>query len=183
MCRREQLLSWFIGSLFVLWPGPDVGAEETPVDFRRDVQPLLSEFCFECHGPDRGRRQAGLRLDVREQAMAQLESGVKAIVPGQSGQSELVRRIRAEDDERMPPAETGKRLSEQQRQVLEAWIAQGAPYAVHWSFETPKRPPLPPAAMASWPRNAIDAFILERAAGGRSRAGGGSRAAKRCCDA
>src|SRR5688572_21641501 len=108
MYRTRQALSWIIGSLLLLGPGQGGRAEERP-DFRRDVQPLLSEFCFECHGPDGGRRQASLRLDVREQAMARLESGVRAIVPGQPGQSELVRRIRSDGDERMPPADTGKR--------------------------------------------------------------------------
>jgi hypothetical protein len=154
----------WLGGFLLLWTLSQCRAEETVrVKFRRDVQPVLSEFCFECHGPDGRRRQAGLRLDAREQAMALLESGARAIVPGQAGQSELVRRIRAKADERMPPPETGKHLSEQQRRVLEAWIAQGAQYAVHWSFEAPRRPQLPTAALASWPRSPIDSFTLDRA--------------------
>jgi hypothetical protein len=163
MDRTVHALAWFIGSLLLLWAGSEGWADETPVDFRRDIHPLLSEYCLECHGPDGGRRQAGLRLDVREQATAVLESGARAIVPGQAGQSELVRRIRAPDEERMPPADTGKRLSQQQKQLLQAWIAQGATYAAHWSFETPRRPRLPTAPIASWPRTAIDAFVLARA--------------------
>jgi hypothetical protein len=161
--RQPPLHTLLFSILLLLWARQGGRAEEPPIDFRRDVLPVLSEFCFECHGPDSGRRQAGLRLDGREQAIAQLESGVKAIVPFHAAQSELLRRIRSRGDERMPPAETGKRLSEQQQQVLQAWIEQGAPYAVHWSFESPQRPSLPPAAMETWPRNPIDAFILDRA--------------------
>jgi hypothetical protein len=151
-----------LGGVILLCVAPDSRAQER-VDFRRDIQPILSEFCFQCHGPDGGRRQAGLRLDMREQAIKDLESGAKAIVPGHPQNSELVRRIGAAEVEAMPPRETGKRLSASQKKLLESWIAQGAEYAVHWSFETPQRPPTPAALQANWPRGPVDAFVLSRA--------------------
>jgi hypothetical protein len=132
------------------------------IDYRRDVQPILAEYCLACHGPDSGKRQAGLRLDVREQATKPLDSGAIAIVPGDATKSELVRRIGAMDDERMPPAETNKRLSDEQKRVLERWIAEGASYAGHWAFEPIARPALPAVSDKLWPRNQIDQFTLAR---------------------
>ena len=110
--------------------------------------------------PDENHRQAGLRLDLRQGAIAELESGATAIVPGQPQRSELVRRVRADGDATMPPADSGKRLSERQKQLLEDWISQGAAYAEHWSFVTPRRPVVPAAARPDWARSAIDRFIL-----------------------
>jgi hypothetical protein len=155
-----MLLALALGNRF------SVSAEPQPVsgkiDYRRDVHPVLSEYCLACHGPDSGKRQAGLRLDVREEAVKPLESGARAIVAGEAHSSELVRRIRAGGDERMPPSETGKRLSDDQKQILERWIAEGAGYAKHWAFVTPGRPALPIVKRAEWPRDAIDAFVLAR---------------------
>ena len=106
------------------------------VDFDRDVRPILSNHCYECHGPDSGARQAGLRLDREEGARAQLPSGRHAVVAGDLGASQLFRRIAARDElDRMPPAHTKKPLSTEQVQTLGRWIEQGAPWAVHWAFE------------------------------------------------
>ncbi|MCX7701287.1 MAG: PSD1 and planctomycete cytochrome C domain-containing protein [Gemmataceae bacterium] len=114
---------------------PAVGAEPT-VDFNRDVRPILSDNCFRCHGPDEKERKAELRLDVRESAVGQ-----EVIVPGKSGESELLRRITArEASQRMPPPSTGKQLSEAQIETLRRWIDEGASYAKHWAFVPPKRP-------------------------------------------
>ena len=101
-------------------------AEQT-VDFNRDIRPILSNKCFACHGPDEGQRQAGLRLDDAKIATVELESGATAIVPGNPEASELIRRItRADESQRMPPAEFGKPLSAEEIAVLRRWIEQGA---------------------------------------------------------
>ncbi|HTK78183.1 MAG TPA: DUF1549 domain-containing protein, partial [Gemmataceae bacterium] len=125
---------------------------ESPVRFNRDVRPILSENCFLCHGPDKGRRKAKLRLDDRDIALAK-----KAIVPGKPDESELVRRIfAAADDERMPPADTHKSLTAAQKETLKRWIADGAVYEPHWAYIPVERPPIPA------PGNAVDAFVNAR---------------------
>ncbi len=138
------------------------------VDFNNDIRPILSNSCFICHGPDENERQASLRLDVRESAIAEADSGARAIVAGDIEQSELLRRVVSEDeDERMPPAGSGEELSDREVELLTLWIRQGAPYAEHWSYVKPQRPDLPnlddtkPESTA-WPRNEIDHFILKR---------------------
>jgi hypothetical protein len=126
------------------------------------VRPILANTCLLCHGPDAKNRKADLRLDSREGATANLD-GKSAIVPGKPGQSELVRRITSTDrDEMMPPPKSGKKLSPSQIEILTRWIGQGAPYARHWSFVRPERPPLPVVRDGAWGRNAIDRFILAR---------------------
>lgn len=133
------------------------------VDYQRDVRPILAQNCFLCHGPDNADRQAGLRLDVREQAIAELESGNHAIVPGDADASELWTRVASTDESLlMPPTETGNRLSPDEIDVLRAWITEGAPYAAHWAYVKPARPPLPEVADTAWPQNAIDVFVLAR---------------------
>ena len=143
-------------------------AAETPevrsarVEFNRDIRPILSDRCYACHGPDSGSREAGLRLDLREAAVARRE-GTVAIVPGQPEQSLLMERVLATDaHERMPPEDSGKSLTAAEIDTLRRWIRQGAEYQPHWSFIRPQRPPLPAASQASWVRNPIDAFVLAR---------------------
>jgi len=118
-----------------------VGADAPP-SFDRDVRPILSDTCFGCHGPDAAQRQAGLRLDLREHAVAELESGARAIVPGDAAASELVARIESDDaDLVMPPPEAKRgRLSAEQVAILERWIAAGAEYEPHWSLVPPRKP-------------------------------------------
>ncbi|MBI2823393.1 MAG: PSD1 domain-containing protein [Planctomycetia bacterium] len=133
------------------------------VSFTRDVRPILANHCFKCHGPDDAARQAGLRLDRREAATAEAESGATPIVPGKPEESELVRRIVSSDAEaRMPPAAANKPLSPQQMATLKAWIAAGAPYEAHWAFVPPRQAALPAVRDAAWPRNPIDHFVLSR---------------------
>jgi hypothetical protein len=106
------------------------GAAADSVSFNRDIRPLLSDNCFPCHGPDESKREAGLRLDVREEAVAQRD-GVSAISPGQPAASELIKRINHDDPEaRMPPADSERSLTSAQRHLLETWLAQGATYDV-----------------------------------------------------
>ncbi|MBM4070299.1 MAG: DUF1553 domain-containing protein [Planctomycetes bacterium] len=132
------------------------------IEFNRDIRPILSENCFQCHGPDSGQRKAGLRLDQRDSALADSGAGT-AIVPGKPAQSLLVARINeARPSRRMPPARSGRTLTPQQIDLLTRWVAQGAGYQRHWSFIPPKRWDLPRVKTGSWPANGIDHFVLER---------------------
>ncbi len=131
------------------------------VSFNRDIRPLLSDTCFQCHGPDEAKRESGLRLDLREAALKPAESGEIAIVPGKPEQSELIKRLTSTDrDEVMPPAKLHKTISPQQIALFKQWIAEGAEYQGHWSFSKAERPAVP----ASANRHPIDAFIAARLA-------------------
>lgn len=137
-----------------------VRSAETPVDFNRDIQPILTKNCFACHGQDDGHRAAKLRLDRRETAILPRKHGA-AIVSGMPEQSLLLQRVVAEDEnERMPPVQNGKALKPAEVATLRRWIAQGAPYAEHWAFVKPKRPPLPAVKERDWPRRSVDFFVL-----------------------
>ncbi len=135
------------------------------VDYNWDVRPILSEYCFRCHGPDEKARRGGLRLDTAEGAYAALRGSAPrhAIVPGDPEGSELVRRIESDTPAlRMPPASTNKAPSAEQVATLRRWISQGARYKPHWAFLTPSMPALPPAAGAA--ADAIDRFVASRLA-------------------
>ncbi|MFM8985265.1 MAG: DUF1549 domain-containing protein [Planctomycetia bacterium] len=118
------------------------GLADGPISFNRDVRPILSDNCFRCHGPDAADRQAGLRIDLREHALGELDSGVRAVVPGAPEASELVARIEAADDDLvMPPPEAKLgRLTPDQVAILRRWIAAGAVYEPHWSLVPPRKP-------------------------------------------
>src|SRR5687767_9426712 len=122
-----------LGAILGTLPLPLLWAAEAgsrPVDFQREIRPILSQNCFLCHGPDENERKAGLRLDIREEALKPAKSGAKAIVPKQPEQSELLKRIAHSDpDELMPPAKSGKKLTASEIDLLRRWIAEGAPYA------------------------------------------------------
>ncbi len=137
---------------------PTVPPSAEPILYNRDIRPILSDNCFYCHGPDKNKRKAKLRLDEREVAIEK-----KAIVPGKPEESELIKRINSRDsDELMPPAEAHKTLSAAQKDTLKRWIAQGAVYQAHWAWITPVRPPVPSVANGLWAKNPIDAFILKQ---------------------
>jgi Protein of unknown function (DUF1553)/Protein of unknown function (DUF1549)/Planctomycete cytochrome C len=134
-----------------------------PINFARDVRPILSDNCFACHGPDDKARKAGLRLDTKEGAFARLKSGGLTITPGKPDESDLIFRIESDDPElHMPPKKSGKQLTADQVGLLRRWIEQGGTWSTHWSFETPKRPALPSLKNAGWAVNEIDRFILAR---------------------
>lgn len=140
----------------------EAGAAE-PLRFNRDVRPVLSNHCFGCHGRDNGSRKAGLRLDVREKALAAADSGVIPIFPGKPEASEVVRRIFNHDaSEMMPPPAAAKPLTKAEKELLKRWIAEGAKYEPHWAFIAPERRQPPAVKGGAWPRNAIDNFILAR---------------------
>ncbi len=134
------------------------------LSFDRDIRPILSDHCFTCHGPDAGKLQANLRLDQKESAFGVLESGSTAVVAGKPKESELIRRILSTDaDEVMPPPGEGKPLSPKQVAALENWVASGAQWTGHWSFE-PIRSPAVPMVDPSRGKvnNPIDAFVLSK---------------------
>jgi len=158
--RRYLVLCWALPLTLVVAAH---GREHLPVDFSRDVQPLLARHCFACHGPDEGSREAGLRLDVRLAAIAELDSGSSAVVPGRPEESELIARVAAADaDVRMPPGEHSAILSPEQVNLLRRWIAAGAAYDNHWSFRPVMRPEPPAVANEAWIRNPLDRFVLAR---------------------
>ncbi|HYF36507.1 MAG TPA: DUF1553 domain-containing protein [Prosthecobacter sp.] len=133
------------------------------VDFNREIRPILSQHCFSCHGFDETTRKAGLRLDTPQGATTPAKSGQRAVVPGAAAKSELFVRITTHDpDDLMPPAKHEKPLSQHQIDLLQQWINEGAPYARHWAFELPRKPPPPAAAQPGWERNAVDAFVLHQ---------------------
>ncbi|MCH2177527.1 MAG: DUF1553 domain-containing protein [Mariniblastus sp.] len=158
--RTYFVLTWILGLGLSL---SSTAADE--IDFNRDIRPILSNKCFLCHGPDPDGLEAGLRLDLRESAISVLETEARAVVPGAPEESELITRIMAEDESfRMPPSEHGAGLTETEIGLFKQWIAQGAHYATHWSYEAPTRPSIPaePDQDADWPKNAIDRFTLHR---------------------
>ena len=138
-----------------------VAADPPPVNFGREVLPILSDKCFFCHGPDEKKRKAGRRLDTLEGATAE-KDGVIAVVPGKVAESELVARILSIDPEEiMPPPKSNKTLTPAQRETLRRWVAEGAKWGKHWAFEKPERPAVPTVGGVA---NPIDAFIRERLA-------------------
>ena len=147
--------------LTVLFACTALRAEE-PVDFNRDIRPLLFANCILCHGPDEEERAADLRLDTAEGASEDL-GGYAAIVAGDAEASEIIARITTDDEDiRMPPPEHAGALSEQDVALLKRWINEGAKYAKHWSYEPPTFNGLPEVRDRSWPLNEIDYFVLAK---------------------
>ncbi len=161
-------------ALAACWFPPTLGWAAAP-DFNRDVRPVLSNRCFKCHGPDEENQEAGLRLDRRDAATAELDSGMTAIVPGDLAASELVARITSTDpDLVMPPPHTKVSLTAAEKQILTDWVAAGAAYQPHWAFVPPVLPDLPAAKAATHP---VDRFVDARlAAEGLARSGAADKA-------
>jgi hypothetical protein len=136
------------------------------IDYRRDIQPILSNYCYHCHGPDTATREPKampLRLDIRDKALAYVnDDGVKTIVPGNPDKSELVRRVESHDPEEMMPQDKEKLLSPDQIKLLREWIKQGAEFRDHWAFEKPVKSPLPAVSDEKWSKNEVDRFILAK---------------------
>jgi hypothetical protein len=136
---------------------PTAPASKDEIRFNRDIRPILSDSCFTCHGPDKNNRKAKLRLDDREVALSK-----GAIVPGDIDKSEVVRRLFTKDpDDMMPPPDSGRKITQAQKELLKKWIAAGAKYEPHWAYVTPVRPEIPAPKDKQWVRNPIDAFILQ----------------------
>ncbi len=132
-----------------------LGAE---LDFNRDIRPILSNNCIFCHGPDEEERKAGLRLDTREGILQD-----NVVIPGDTDNSLLIKRIDSNDpDEQMPPPESAKALTAEERALLHQWIAEGAAWEDHWAYVAPKPVPVPEVKRKDWPLGAVDHFILAR---------------------
>lgn len=162
----RRYISWLVGTAAtILWGGalinsayPTEQPSPTKIDFNRDIRPILSENCFYCHGQDGNKREGGIRLDQRDDAIAS-----RAILPENPSESGLLQRIQSNDpDLLMPPPDSNRRLSDEQKKLLRAWIAEGASYSDHWAFTKPTRPPEPSVRHAAWIKNPIDAFLLHR---------------------
>ena len=155
--RRTVLLgSVFAGSFLLTIGSANVirkPAGTGEIRFNRDIRPILSDLCFNCHGFDEKARKGERRLDTKDGAFAEHE-GVRAIVPSDLAKSELIKRIRSTDpDDQMPPPKEVKRLSAEQRQILERWIEQGAPYEDHWAYIVPAK------VEVERGRNPVDAIL------------------------
>jgi hypothetical protein len=132
------------------------------IDFQREIRPILSDNCFQCHGPDSSTRMAGLRLDLKDTVFSVRPHGAP-VVPKNPDASLLYQRISAPvPARRMPPESSHKSLTPQQIGLLKRWIEQGAPWQEHWAFRAPVVPPIPTVRNPAWPKNAIDRFVLAR---------------------
>ncbi len=163
MVKNRQMKFWIKTICGVLpcllgfaWQGVSQEINEGP-DFARQVQPVFAKRCFMCHGPN--ETEGGLSLSTREGALSELESGERAVVPGDVEKSVLLERIRGEGDgDRMPPE--GKPLTPEEIESIEKWILDGAPWSEHWSFSPPVATEVPQVQQKSWVNNPIDAFVL-----------------------
>jgi len=139
-------------------------ADDLPavVEFNRDIRPILSDTCYECHGPDSTQRKADLRLDMQKHLYGPRENQ-RLVLPGRPAASLLFQRVTSRDpDERMPPSDSDRSLKPRDLALIRKWIAQGAVWQPHWSFVPPRAVRVPEVAGAVWTRNAIDAFVLQR---------------------
>src|SRR5690348_16698991 len=112
------------------------------VRFNRDIRPIMAETCFRCHGPDKNARMAGMRLDIRDEALKTSARGVTPIVPGDPEKSAIVQRVFATGARIMPPAFAHKELTQAQKDLIRQWVAEGAKYEGHWAYQPVKRTPV-----------------------------------------
>lgn len=139
------------------------GRASDTISFNRDIKPILSNNCFDCHGPDDRARKRRPRLDTFEGATGLTRFKKHPVVPGKPEESEIIRRVTSDDEEfRMPPANTGKQLTPHQIDLLTRWIEEGGEYSAHWSYIAPGRPEVPTVSDATWASNPIDTFVLAR---------------------
>jgi len=156
---KKALPGWLI---LVALPALAAEPAQKPVDFDREIRPILSDNCFACHGPDEKQRMAKLRLDTKDGVFSD-RGGYQILVPGKSSDSKLYQRISATDKaKRMPPPYADRTLNEKQIELIRRWIDEGAKWEMHWSYVPPQRPELPQVQYTRWPRNLIDNFILAR---------------------
>ena len=164
-CKHTSWKSFVsLSALLIAGQNTFVLADKNPgeIDFTRDIRPLLSDNCFACHGPDLKQIKADLRLDTREGAISDL-GGYSAVVPGKPSDSELVVRILSDDeDDLMPPPDSGKKLNSHQKALLQQWISEGAEYDMHWAYKPVKRDVPPKVKNESFVINDIDRFVLQK---------------------
>ncbi|HUP78128.1 MAG TPA: DUF1549 domain-containing protein, partial [Pirellula sp.] len=137
------------------------------VNFKTDIRPILSNRCFACHGPDESKVESGLRLDKFESATSPADSGLRALVPGKVSESELIRRIVSNDEsERMPPPHFSAKLTDQEAELFKTWVASGAKYSKHWSFDQIQSPrvesSVPVDSFPTWQNSPIDLLVLKK---------------------
>jgi hypothetical protein len=161
--RRARLAVILVASGWLLGlAGANLARGGDSVDFNRDIRPILSEHCYQCHGPDHKARKADLRLDRKDDAFRD-RSGYAVIVPAKLDESELFERVTADDPEVvMPPPKAKKPLSRKEIDLLRRWILEGAKWDAHWSYALPAVVPSPAVKDRRWPRNPIDQFVLAR---------------------
>ena len=160
-----KLLALTIAAAFLAQGGcrKSTASGSGKLTFNQDIEPILSENCYQCHGPDPGGRKAGLRLDRAEFALAPHGKSGAAILPNNPDQSPLIKRVESRDQKQtMPPPEAHKTLTTGQIALLRRWIREGAVYQDHWAFIPPQRPAVPATVRTDWARNPIDSFILAR---------------------
>ena len=142
-----------------------ISTASAEVSFNKEIRPILSDACFHCHGPDKAKqfpKSKPLALDTFAGATAD-RGGYAAVVPGKPDESELITRINESDpDEVMPPKDSHRSISAEQKELLRKWIAEGAKYEQHWAFVTPAKAPLPEVKKKGWGSNAIDPFVLRK---------------------
>ena len=153
----------FSCSTLIVFLGMAVVVElQAKVSFNHDIRPLMSDICFQCHGPDANAREADLRLDVQSEAIADRD-GSFVIVPGDPEESLLIWMINAEDEEDvMPPVDHPRSLTDHEKQLFNDWIAEGAEYEEHWAYTPPVQMDLPQVKNSSWVKNEIDHFVLAK---------------------
>jgi len=161
------VLALVLGGFLYGNPGAaQVASAASPVDFSREVRPILSQSCFTCHGPAEDQRRGGLRLDTPGGFFRDQAEGGPVIVPGSAEESLLYQRITSEvERERMPRGRLGaeaEALTADEIATIRLWIDQGAERNSHWAFIAPERPALPPVESRDWVRNPIDNFVLAR---------------------
>ena len=164
--RKRRILFFtnaLASTLMIIGTAFSTAAEaDEQTDFRRDIRPILSNTCFQCHGPDESSREADLRLDQPDQ-LSNDRGGYRIIEAGKPASSELWKRITSRDPATvMPPPDSGKELDDSQRERLKQWIEDGAVWSRHWAYQKPVRWESPPIRNQKWSQNWIDAFILNR---------------------
>jgi hypothetical protein len=145
---------------------PGGAASYAAVSFNRDIRPIMADTCFRCHGPDKNSRMAGMRLDIREEALKPTKSGVTPIVPGDPDHSAIIERVFSTNKAHiMPPAYAHKDLTQAQKDTIRQWVAEGAKYEGHWAYQPIERPAVPEISKPLAPiHNPIDNFIQARLA-------------------
>ena len=160
--RMSAAFFYYTCLLGILHLGSATCAQAAPVDFQRQIRPILSDNCLRCHGPDESSRMAGLRLDTNEGIFSPRANGTP-VIPKNALESLLYKRISDPDPRRrMPPLAAHKELTDDQKALLRQWIEEGAEWKQHWAFTPPARPELPTVKNEAWARNPIDRFVLAK---------------------
>ena len=152
---------FIFGYLVLLGAAARVTAAPEKISFNRDIRPIMSDTCFHCHGFDAKTREAGMRLDLRDEALKPTKTEALPIVPGKPDDSEIISRI-FDDSDPMPPVDAHKPLTAAQKELFRRWVAEGAVYEPHWAYAPLVSPPVPTQARGDL--NPIDAFIRARLA-------------------